>query len=98
MSAVVLMFPNPTAGDDAEPLCSAYNPDWWFDEASFDRAVEICQRCPVRARCLNQALEAGETVGVWGGLTPSQRAALPDAVIVPMRPSRRGPPNRRANT
>jgi hypothetical protein len=85
MSAVVVMFPIRDAGEADEPLCSDYDPDWWFDEACYDRAIEVCQRCPVRGRCLNQALNAGETVGVWGGLTPMQRAALPNAVVVPMR-------------
>ena len=85
MSAVVVMFPNKEGGEADEALCSDYDPDWWFDDASYGRAVEVCQRCPLRSRCLNQALNAGETAGVWGGLTPAQRAALPNAVVVPMR-------------
>ena len=83
MSAVVVLFPTKTV--DESPLCSEYDPDWWFDEASYAQAVEICHRCPVRTRCLNQALSAGETAGVWGGLTPAQRAALPLAAVVPIR-------------
>ena len=83
MSAVVVPFPTQTVDD--VPSCADYDPDWWFEQQHFDRAVEICQRCPVRSRCLNQALEAGETLGVWGGLTPAQRAALPVAEVVPIR-------------
>ena len=55
------------------------------------QAVEVCHRCPVRSRCLDQALEAGETLGVWGGLTPAQRAALPVADVVPIRRGDRQP-------
>ena len=83
MSAVVVPFPTKTVDDT--PSCSAYDPDWWFDESYFAKAAEVCQGCPVRTRCLDQALEAGETLGVWGGLTPAQRAALPVAAVVPIR-------------
>jgi WhiB family redox-sensing transcriptional regulator len=83
MSAVVVPFP--TKPVDDEPACAEYDPDWWFDEAYFAQAVTVCRRCPVRSRCLNQALDAGETLGVWGGLTPAQRAALPVAAVVPIR-------------
>ncbi|UZG60469.1 WhiB family transcriptional regulator [Rhodococcus opacus] len=31
-------------------------------------AKRICLRCPVRARCLNYALEAYERHGIWGRL------------------------------
>ncbi len=82
MSAVVVPFPILHAGDTEVPLCSDHDPDWWFEELSFDKAVDVCRRCPVRTKCLNQALEAGETVGVWGGLTPAERASLPTATVV----------------
>lgn len=36
-------------------------------------AKEVCQRCPVRAECLQHALEANERFGIWGGLTPLER-------------------------
>jgi len=89
MSAVVMLFPTPSAStlsaETDRPSCAEHDPDWWFDEASFDRAVEVCRTCPVRARCLNEALNAGETLGVWGGLTPAQRAALPAADVLPLR-------------
>ena len=89
MSAVVVPFPNPMVGvlDDpgADAACSEHDPDLWFDEASFDRAIAVCRQCPVRVCCLNQALQAGETIWVWGGLTPADRAALPIAPVVPIR-------------
>lgn len=37
-------------------------------------AKSVCAGCPVRATCLDWALEHGETEhGVWGGLTPHER-------------------------
>lgn len=30
-------------------------------------AKAVCARCPVRADCLLDAIDRGETVGVWGG-------------------------------
>ena len=87
MSTVVVNFPGTRAGSEVEPLCAAHDPDWWFDPARFDTAIEVCGRCEMRADCLGQALQSGEPLGVWGGLTPDQRAALPDAVVIPLFPS-----------
>lgn len=42
--------------------------DFYPSDADGARAaVEICRRCPVRGRCLAEALRRGETYGVWGG-------------------------------
>ncbi len=38
-------------------------------------AKNVCADCPVRARCLDHALTAGERYGVWGGLDENERAA-----------------------
>jgi hypothetical protein len=37
---------------------------------------KICRACPVRAHCLAGALARRERFGLWGGLTPNERAAL----------------------
>lgn len=42
-----------------------------------EEARAICMTCPVRDECLNYALETGETVGIWGGLTPEERGVTP---------------------
>jgi WhiB family transcriptional regulator, redox-sensing transcriptional regulator len=89
MSSVVVQFPGTRIDPDAEPLCAAHEPDWWFEPAMFDQAVEICRRCSMRSGCLDRALQSGERLGVWGGLTPEQRAALPNAVVLPLRPGPR---------
>ena len=90
MSAVVVHFPVRDEGRD-EPRCASHDGAWWFEPEMFHRAVAICHRCEMRSNCLAQALQSGEQLGVWGGLTPEQRAALPDAVIIPMRRRDGGP-------
>jgi WhiB family redox-sensing transcriptional regulator len=39
-------------------------------------AREVCGGCPVRAQCLEHALDAGEKFGIWGGKTERQRRAM----------------------
>ncbi len=36
-------------------------------------AKAICRACPVREQCLTDALNRGETHGVWGGLSAKER-------------------------
>jgi hypothetical protein len=85
MSSVVVQFPGIRVERDVEPLCASHDPDWWFEPEKFDKAVEICQSCAMRGGCLDRSLQSGERLGVWGGLTPEQRAALPNAVVIPLR-------------
>lgn len=46
------------------------------------RAKAVCDGCPVKTACLVWALEheqgapAAGRAGIWGGLTPTERAAL----------------------
>jgi WhiB family redox-sensing transcriptional regulator len=39
-------------------------------------AKAVCSMCPVRARCLEFALEEGERFGIWGGYTTLERKEL----------------------
>lgn len=48
-----------------------------FFKASQAAAVEICRGCPVRPECLYDGLTSGAPIGVWGGLTSTERRALP---------------------
>src|SRR4051812_997609 len=41
-----------------------------------EAAKRVCRRCPVRAECLESALESGQDAGVWGGLTELERREL----------------------
>lgn len=46
------------------------------ETARAERAKRVCDGCPVRSRCLEEALAAGHDVGIWGGLDPEQRRVL----------------------
>lgn len=48
----------------------------WFPSTAVDVSAEkaICWTCPVRQACLDYALDAGESFGIWGGLTAKERA------------------------
>ena len=48
---------------------SVFYPD---DSGDVMEALLICGSCPVRAECLQYAVGARETYGLWGGTTPEQ--------------------------
>lgn len=64
----------------AEALCRHGNSDtrWWYPvrrgNEYAQRAIQVCQRCPVREDCLEHALAAEESHGIWGGMTETERA------------------------
>lgn len=61
----------------AEPACAgAPDPDLWFRPRSEEEAKAVCAACPVRAECLQHAIDREEAFGVWGGLDPSERRLL----------------------
>ncbi|MEU0119265.1 WhiB family transcriptional regulator [Streptomyces bobili] len=41
-----------------------------------EQAKAVCRRCPVRAQCLEWALETDQSLGVWGGTSETERRAL----------------------
>ncbi|MDX3526699.1 WhiB family transcriptional regulator [Streptomyces sp. ID05-39B] len=41
-----------------------------------EQAKAVCRRCPVRAQCLEWALETDQSLGVWGGTSETERHAL----------------------
>ena len=55
--------------DEAKLPCRANDPELWFAESPSDveYAKALCIECPVRALCLDGALERREPWGVWGG-------------------------------
>jgi WhiB family transcriptional regulator, redox-sensing transcriptional regulator len=60
-------------------LCSGHpERGCWFPDDDGDpvKAVAICRVCPVRAECLDFAITTGQSEGVWGGATPSQRRRM----------------------
>lgn len=65
--------------DDAR--CNSTDPAIFFPEKGGDpgwrrAAKSICRGCEVRVQCLNYALANEEPHGIWGGLTPRERARL----------------------
>lgn len=59
----------------ADGACRTADPDLFF---SFHpgQAKAICAGCPVKAECLEYALDGRELYGVWGGLSQTELAAL----------------------
>mgnify|MGYP000853933905 CR=1 FL=1 len=70
--------------------CIDHDPELWFANPANGRrpkvgaavtaaeaeAKAICSTCPIRTRCLQEALERDDQHGIWGGLTPNERKAL----------------------
>lgn len=65
---------------DNEAACRSVEPDIFFPETTSQRAIAaakvVCYGCPVRAKCLEYALEARLDHGVFGGLTEAERRSL----------------------
>lgn len=53
----------------------AHDPDLFYAKGPLriERAKEICRTCPHRKPCLATALLLGETHGVWGGMSATER-------------------------
>ncbi len=46
------------------------------DTGAYKQARTVCARCPVRAECLDDALERGELHGMWGGKSERERKKM----------------------
>lgn len=62
----------------ADAACAGTDTGDWFPLRGNPgkTAKAVCADCPVADECLQLALDEGHTHGVWGGLTPKQRARL----------------------
>jgi len=67
-------------------LCRQVDADLFFPEGrgaavhiQTEQAKKVCNRCPVRQRCLDWALETGQHTGVWGGTSPDERCRMRQA-------------------
>jgi len=63
--------------------CATADPELFFPigegaaaQAQAEDAKRVCARCPVRERCLDWALDTGQTTGVWGGLAEQERRGM----------------------
>jgi WhiB family redox-sensing transcriptional regulator len=61
-----------------QALCAETDPEAFFPEkgGSTRDAKRVCTGCPVRAQCLEFALENDERFGIWGGLSERERRRL----------------------
>lgn len=59
--------------------CLETDPELFFPEPGgghsymVDKAKAVCRACPVRAMCLQYALDHDEKFGIWGGHTSLER-------------------------
>ena len=77
------MFVDWTYGWQFDAACRGEDASLFFAPNYFERREEkdrresrakaICDRCLVRATCLEYALRVGETHGIWGGLNELER-------------------------
>jgi WhiB family redox-sensing transcriptional regulator len=79
MSVTVLDTPTGVSDDELRLPCHTGNPELWFAESPSDveLAKALCGDCPVRAQCLEAALERREPWGVWGGQLLLQGVVIP---------------------
>ncbi|MFF4906364.1 WhiB family transcriptional regulator [Streptomyces sp. NPDC001260] len=68
-----------------QALCVGEDPELFFPLAETERATAraraVCRRCPVLLDCRDWAIRHGETDGVWGDTTASQRRAIHSAAL-----------------
>jgi WhiB family transcriptional regulator, redox-sensing transcriptional regulator len=74
---------NPDTGWSAQGACLSADPDIFFPVSStgpatvqLRQAKIICNRCPVRAECLEFALVTRQAHGVWGGTSERERTRI----------------------
>ena len=77
MSTALLERPA-SAREESVP-CRDEDPELWFAESPSDveAAKALCTSCPLRAECLDGALERREPWGVWGGQLVVQGVVVP---------------------
>jgi WhiB family redox-sensing transcriptional regulator len=73
-----LLLQTASTGWASEALCAQTDPEVFFPEKgeSSTPAKQICAGCPVRAECLQDALDRDERFGVWGAQTARERDRL----------------------
>lgn len=62
--------PNCGPSSEREPLTHLFFSDDIDDQAE---ARALCYECPLRAACLQKALDRDEGDGIWGGFSPVER-------------------------
>lgn len=65
-----------------EAVCSGTDPEIFFPEkgGSTREGKKVCLGCPVRAECLQDAMDHDERFGIWGGFSERERRAMKRAL------------------
>ncbi|MFD5179852.1 WhiB family transcriptional regulator [Nocardia sp. NPDC058379] len=81
VSVYALRLPAPRAETWAwqmHAVCRAHDVNEFYDTGHEPRkmlaAKRICAQCPVLTHCRDHAVAANEPHGIWGGMTPRERA------------------------
>lgn len=73
----ILRAPGPWT---ALALCPQVGGELFFpseeEGGHYEVARRVCALCPVAYECAEEAIVMGDTEGMWGGLTPSQRRRI----------------------
>lgn len=80
---ITAAWPKDEPGQLAGALCAQMDPEDFFPHATPpDHVLDACRQCPVRAQCLEMALnlmQSGLQVhGIWAGTTQPDRDRLVD--------------------
>lgn len=72
------LIPNTATTWQTDALCAQVDSSIFFPEKgeSTRDAKTVCGSCPVKAQCLQFSLDNNIEHGVWGGVSPRDRAAL----------------------
>ena len=60
--------------EDVDP--ELFFPGLGDNSVNAEKAISVCERCPVRRECLDYALTNNEDIGIWGGKTEAERKKL----------------------
>lgn len=80
-------MPDFFTNEKGAPICAETAPDIFFIDsddgatpaevyAGRKIAKQICSECPYQVECAEWAIDKGETLGIWGGLTPRERSDI----------------------
>lgn len=86
--SIGINIPNFLQDENETPSCASVDPELFFPQEEeiypgkivstyidMAAAKKICAGCPLRLECLDYGLQNSE-IGIWGGLTESQREAF----------------------
>lgn len=58
-----------------DAACIGMDLDLFFEPELYNKAKEVCAKCPVKEPCREYGIE-NEQYGIWGGTSPEQRRKI----------------------